>query len=183
MAYTINTTTMLIEEGTLLPESLRFESEPWTSFYMAGEIIRESRKASGKRSRYESEGNVAHSDKVIDRCNDRDNVGSVPKDDLNVGTALVSAPKCGDAMKLQMKINSETQVVEEAEFKTFGCGSPIAGSSLATERVESKTSRKRWPSRTRISSPISAFLRATLHDATRHSRIGGRLHLVGSPIF
>ncbi len=183
MAYTINTGTMLIEPGALLPESLRFKSEPWTFFYMAGEIIRQSRKASGKQSRYESEGNVAHSHKVIDRCNDRGNVGNLPKDDLNVGIGLVSAPECGDAMKLQMNINSDTQVIEEAEFKTFGCGSPIAGSSLATERVEGRTSRKRWPSRTRISSASSAFLRATLHDATRHSRIGKRLHLVGSPIF
>src|SRR5437660_11187899 len=64
MADTMNTGTMLIEEGALLSESLRFESEPWTSFYMAGEIIREVRKASGKQSKYESEGNMAHSDKV-----------------------------------------------------------------------------------------------------------------------
>ena len=86
-------------------------------------------------------------------------------------------------MKLQMKINFDTQVIEEAEFKTLRCGSAIASSSLATEWVKGKTSRKRWPSRTRISSARSAFLRATLPDATRHSRIGGRLHLVGSPIF
>jgi hypothetical protein len=69
MADTINTGTMLIEEGALLPESLRLESEPWTFFYMAGEIIRELRKASGKQSKYGSEGNMAHSGKVIDRLN------------------------------------------------------------------------------------------------------------------
>ncbi|MGB2886229.1 MAG: iron-sulfur cluster assembly scaffold protein, partial [Candidatus Acidiferrales bacterium] len=71
----------------------------------------------------------------------------------------VGAPEYGDVMKLQMKINSETQVIEEAEFKTFGCGSAIASSSLATEWVKGKTSRKRWPSRTRISSARSAFAR------------------------
>jgi nitrogen fixation NifU-like protein len=86
-------------------------------------------------------------------------------------------------MKLQMKINSETQVLEEVEFKTFGCGSAIASSSLATEWVKGKSSRKRWASRTRISSARLAFPRANLLDATRYSKIGGRLHLVGSPIF
>ena len=126
---------------------------------------------------------MAYSDKVIDHYNHPRNVGSLPKDDPNVGTGLAGAPECGDVMKLQMKINSEAQVIEEAEFKTFGCGSPIASSSLATERVKGKTSRRRWPSRTRISSVSSAFPRATLPHATRYSRIGGRLHLVGSPVF
>src|SRR5438128_5118490 len=63
----------------------------------------------------------------------------MPKDDPNVGTGLVGAPKCGDVMKLQMKINPNTQVIEEAKFKTFGCGSAIASSSLATEWVKGKT--------------------------------------------
>ena len=98
-------------------------------------------------------------------------------------TGLVGAPEYGDVMKLQMKINSETQVIVEAELETFGCGSAIASSSLVTEWVKGKTSRKRWPSRTRISSARSAFPRATLLHAARYSRIGGRLHLVGSPIF
>jgi NifU-like protein involved in Fe-S cluster formation len=182
MVDTMNTGTMPIEGNALMPESLRFESEPWTSFYRAGEIIRESRKASGKQSKYASEGNTPHSDEVIDHCNHPRNVGSQPKDDSNGGTGLLCAPECGDVMKLQMKINSETQVMEETEFKTFACGSSIASSSLPTEWVKFKTSRKRWPSRTRISSTNSAF-RATLPDATRSSRIGGRLHLVGSPIF
>jgi len=87
MADTMNTGTMLIEEGGLLPESLRFESEPWTFFYMAGEIIRESRKASGKQSKYASEGNTVHSDKVIDPYDHPRDVGSLPKDDPNGGTA------------------------------------------------------------------------------------------------
>ena len=119
---------------------------------------------------------MAYSDKVIDRPR---NVGSMPKDDPNVGTGLVGAPECGDVMMMQMMINPETRVIEEAKFKTFGCDSAIASSSLATEWVK----RKRWPSRTRISSASSAFLRATLPDATGYSRIGGRLHLVGSPVF
>jgi len=97
-----------------------------------------------------------------------------------VGTGLVGAPECGPVMELQMNIKSETQVVEEAEF---GCGSAIASSSLATEWVKGKTSRRHWPSRTRISSASSAFPRATLLDAVRYFRAGGRLHLVGSPIF
>ena len=183
MANTINTGTMLIEEGALLPESLRFESEPWTRFYMAGEGIRELRKASGKQSKFGSEGNMAHSDKVIDHYDHPRDIGSLPTDDAKGGTGLLGAPECGDVMKLQMKINSETQVIQEAEFKTFGCGSAIASSSLATEWVKGKTSRKRLPSRTRISSVSSAFPRATLLDATRYSRIRRRLHLVGSHIF
>ncbi len=182
MTDTIHAGTMLIEEGGLLSESLRFESEPWTLFYRAGEMIREVREASGKQSKYRSEGNTAHSDKVIDHSDHPRDVGSLPKDDPNGGTGLVGATEFGDVMKLQMKINSETQVIGEAEFKTFG-RSAIASSALATEWVKGKTSRKRWPSRTRISSVSSAFPRATLLDATRYSRIGGRLHLVGSPIF
>ena len=160
MPDTINPGAVLIEEGALMPESLRSASEPWTLFYMAGEIIRESRKASGKQSKYGSEGNMAHSNLVIDHYDHPRDVGSVPKDDQNGGTGLLGAPEGGDLMKLQMRINSETQVIEEAEFKTFGCGSAIA-SSLATEWVNGKTSRKRWPSRTRISSASSAFPRAT----------------------
>jgi hypothetical protein len=167
MPDTIKTGITLIEEGTLMLESLQFESPPWTSFYSAGGIIRELRKASGKQSKYGSEGNVAHSDEVIDHCNHPCDIGGRPEDDPNVSTGLVDAPECAG----------------EAEFKTFGCGPAIVGSSLATEWVRSKTSRKRWPSRTRISSVRTAFPRATLLDATKYSRIGGRLHMVGSPIF
>ena len=119
---------------------------------------------------------MAYSDKVIDRPR---SVGSMPKDDPNVGTGLVGAPECGDVMMMQMKINPETRVIEEPKLKTFGCDSAIASSSLATGCVK----RKRWPSRTRISSASSAFPRATLPDVTGYSRIGGRLHVVVSPIF
>ena len=82
---------------------------------------------------------MAYSNKVVDHYENPRNVGSLPKDDVNVGTGLVGAPECGDVMKLQMKINPETQVIEEAKFKTFGCGSAIASSSLATEWVKGKT--------------------------------------------
>jgi nitrogen fixation protein NifU and related proteins len=82
---------------------------------------------------------MAYSDKVVDHYNNPRNVGSLPKEDPNVGTGLVGAPECGDVMKLQMKINPETSVIEEAKFKTFGCGSAIASSSLATEWVKGKT--------------------------------------------
>jgi nitrogen fixation NifU-like protein len=82
---------------------------------------------------------MAYSDKVIDHYNNPRNVGSFDKAKPNVGTGVVGAPECGDVMKLQMRINPETQVIEEARFKTFGCGSAIASSSLATEWVKGKT--------------------------------------------
>ena len=79
MTDTIKTGTMLIEEVALFPESVRFEREPWTPFYRAGEIIRELRKASGKQSKYGSESNMAHSDEVIDHYNHPRDVDSLPK--------------------------------------------------------------------------------------------------------
>jgi len=82
---------------------------------------------------------MAYSDKVIDHYNNPRNVGSLPKGDPNVGTGLVGAPECGDVMKLQIKVNEESGVIEDAKFKTFGCGSAIASSSLATEWVKGKT--------------------------------------------
>jgi nitrogen fixation NifU-like protein len=82
---------------------------------------------------------MAYSDKVLDHYKNPRNVGSLAKNDPNVGTGLVGAPECGDVMKLQMKINPETEVIEDAKFKTFGCGSAIASSSLATEWVKGKT--------------------------------------------
>jgi len=82
---------------------------------------------------------MAYSDKVVDHYKNPRNVGSLDKGDSNVGTGLVGAPECGDVMKLQMKVNPETRVIEEAKFKTFGCGSAIASSSLATEWVKGKT--------------------------------------------
>lgn len=81
---------------------------------------------------------MAYSDKVIDHYNNPRNVGSLDKNSLDVGTGLVGAPECGDVMKLQIKINKEG-VIEDAKFKTFGCGSAIASSSLATEWVKGKT--------------------------------------------
>ena len=82
---------------------------------------------------------MSYSDKVIDHYNHPRNVGSMDKSSPDVGTGLVGAPECGDVMKLQIKVNRETNVIEEAKFKTFGCGSAIASSSLATEWVKGKT--------------------------------------------
>jgi nitrogen fixation protein NifU and related proteins len=82
---------------------------------------------------------MAYSDKVIDHYNNPRNVGALPKEDPSVGTGLVGAPECGDVMKLQIKVNEESGVIEDAKFKTFGCGSAIASSSLATEWVKGKT--------------------------------------------
>jgi len=82
---------------------------------------------------------MAYSDKVIDHYNNPRNVGQMDKSSDSVGTGLVGAPECGDVMRLQIRVNPETQVIEEAKFKTFGCGSAIASSSLATEWVKGKT--------------------------------------------
>ena len=81
---------------------------------------------------------MAYSDKVIDHYSNPRNVGSSAKDEPNVGTGIVGAPECGDVMKLQLKI-SDAGVVEDARFKTFGCGSAIASSSYVTELVKGKT--------------------------------------------
>jgi hypothetical protein len=109
MSNTISSGTALIEDNAVRMESLRSESEPWTRFYLTGEIVRESRKASGKQSHYACEG------------------------------------------------NSEAQVIEETECKTFGCDSATGGPSLPTDLVKGRMSRKRWPSRARISAANSAF--------------------------
>jgi nitrogen fixation NifU-like protein len=82
---------------------------------------------------------MAYSDKVIDHYNNPRNVGGLDKKDSNVGTGLVGAPECGDVMRLQIQVNPETQIIEDAKFKTFGCGSAIASSSLATEWVKGRT--------------------------------------------
>jgi Fe-S cluster assembly scaffold IscU len=87
----------------------------------------------------EEKKNMAYSDKVIDHYNNPRNVGQLDKSSAEVGTGLVGAPECGDVMRLQIRVNPETQVIEEAKFKTFGCGSAIASSSLATEWVKGKT--------------------------------------------
>ena len=82
---------------------------------------------------------MAYSSKVVDHYENPRNVGSLPKEDVNVGTGLVGAPECGDVMKLQVKVNPETGIIDDAKFKTFGCGSAIASSSLATEWLKGKT--------------------------------------------
>src|SRR4029079_1600889 len=82
---------------------------------------------------------MAYSNKVIDHYENPRNVGSLPKDDANVGTGLVGAPECGDVMKLQVEVHPQTGIIHDAKFKTFGCGSAIASSSLATEWLKGKT--------------------------------------------
>ena len=82
---------------------------------------------------------MAYSDKVIDHYENPRNVGSFDKADTSVGTGMVGAPACGDVMKLQIKVNPATGVIEDAKFKTYGCGSAIASSSLVTEWVKGKT--------------------------------------------
>jgi nitrogen fixation NifU-like protein len=81
---------------------------------------------------------MAYSDKVVDHYNNPRNVGTLDKSSGDVGTGLVGAPECGDVMRLQIRVNPETQVIEEAKFKTFGCGSAIASSSLATEWIKGR---------------------------------------------
>ena len=82
---------------------------------------------------------MAYSDKVIDHYEKPRNVGSLDSADDNVGTGLVGAPECGDVMKLQIKVDDETGIISDAKFKTFGCGSAIAASSLATDWVRGKS--------------------------------------------
>jgi nitrogen fixation NifU-like protein len=81
---------------------------------------------------------VAYSEKVLDHADNPRNVGTLDKDDPNVGTGLVGAPACGDVMRLQIKVGSNG-IIEDAKFKTFGCGSAIAASSLATEWIKGRT--------------------------------------------
>ena len=82
---------------------------------------------------------MAYSDKVIDHYENPRNVGSFDKGDDTVGTGMVGAPACGDVMKLQIKVNPVTGLIEDAKFKTYGCGSAIASSSLVTEWVKGKS--------------------------------------------
>ena len=82
---------------------------------------------------------MAYSDKVVDHYENPRNVGSFDKGDENVGTGMVGAPACGDVMKLQIKVNPVTGLIEDAKFKTYGCGSAIASSSLVTEWVKGKS--------------------------------------------
>ncbi|WP_026764140.1 MULTISPECIES: Fe-S cluster assembly scaffold IscU [Sediminibacterium] len=82
---------------------------------------------------------MAYSEKVIDHYNNPKNVGTLDKSKTNVGTGLVGAPECGDVMRLQIEVDDATGVITDAKFKTFGCGSAIASSSLATEWLKGKT--------------------------------------------
>ncbi len=82
---------------------------------------------------------MAYSKKVLDHFQNPKNVGTLDKSNPNVGTGLVGAPECGDVMRLQIEVDPETQVIKDAKFKTFGCGSAIASSSLATEWIKGKT--------------------------------------------
>jgi nitrogen fixation NifU-like protein len=82
---------------------------------------------------------MAYSDKVLDHYTNPRNVGTMDKNADEVGTGLVGAPECGDVMKLQIRVNPQTKIIEDAKFKTFGCGSAIASSSLATEWVKGRT--------------------------------------------
>src|ERR1051326_5540192 len=82
---------------------------------------------------------MAYSDKVVDHYNNPRNVGSLDKKADNVGTGMVGAPECGDVMKLQIQVDDARGLIEDAKFKTFGCGSAIASSSLATEWLKGKT--------------------------------------------
>ena len=81
---------------------------------------------------------MAYSKKVVDHYSEPKNVGSLDKSDSNVGTGLLGAPECGDVMKLQIQVDPKSKEIVDAKFKTFGCGSAIASSSLATEWVKGK---------------------------------------------
>lgn len=82
---------------------------------------------------------MAYSEKVIDHYSNPKNVGTLDKASKNVGTGLVGAPECGDVMRLQIEVDEETGIIRDAKFKTFGCGSAIASSSLATEWLKGKS--------------------------------------------
>src|SRR4051812_44991567 len=82
---------------------------------------------------------MAYGNKVIDHFEQPRNVGSLDTKSTDVGTGIVGAPECGDVMKLQIRVNAETNIIEDAKFKTFGCGSAIASSSLATEWLKGKS--------------------------------------------
>lgn len=91
---------------------------------------------------------MAYSDKVIDHYENPRNVGSFDKSDTSIGTGMVGAPACGDVMKLQIKVDNDTGIITDAKFKTYGCGSAIASSSLVTEWVKGKLSTKPQKSET-----------------------------------
>jgi len=92
-----------------------------------------------KISKFSNQYIMAYSDKVIDHYQNPKNVGTLDKSSKSVGTGLVGAPECGDVMRLQIEVDDESGVIKDAKFKTFGCGSAIASSSLATEWLKGKT--------------------------------------------
>src|SRR5579871_5151343 len=121
---------------------------------------------------------MAYSNKVLDHYTNPRNVGTLDKSSADVGTGLVGAPECGDVMRLQIKVNPETHVIEDAKFKTFGCGSAIASSSLATEWIQGKTVEDALkiknteivkelslpPVKIHCSVPAEDAIRAAIHD-------------------
>ena len=142
---------------------------------------------------------MAYSDKVLDHYSNPRNVGSMDKNSTEVGTGLVGAPECGDVMKLQIKVNPQTNIIEDAKFKTFGCGSAIASSSLATEWVKGKTVEEALqiknteivkelalpPVKIHCSVLAEDAIRAAIHDwkakqgAAKPAAVGSRSKLVG----
>src|SRR5205823_13689836 len=103
------------------------------------DIKRVSPRTACRERSQEVRTDMAYSTKVLDHYNNPRNVGSFDKADVNVGTGIVGAPECGDVMKLQIRVDPVTGRIEDAKFKTFGCGSAIASSSLATEWLKGKT--------------------------------------------
>jgi len=119
---------------------------------------------------------MGYSDKVLDHYNNPRNVGSFAKDEADVGTGVVGAPECGDVMKLQLKINPEG-VIEDARFKTFGCGSAIASSSYVTELVKGKRIEEAMVSRT-VRSSRSSICRRSRSTARCWPRTRSRRRLL-----
>ena len=112
---------------------MKWSKTEWICQLYNGHLIKQ------KINLFEKKDFMAYSEKVIDHYNDPRNVGSLEKDDENTGTGLVGAAECGDVMKLQIQVNPDTNEIVDAKFKTFGCGSAIASSSLATEWVKGKS--------------------------------------------
>ena len=126
---------------------------------------------------------MAYSNQVIDHYENPRNVGSFSKDEENIGTGMVGAPACGDVMKLQIKVNPETGVIEDARFKTYGCGSAIASSSLVTEWVRGRTLEEAFSIRNseiaeELAPPPIAKLESTPHTVTDIAPVDGRFDTI-----